>query len=92
MLAATVVSLSWMMVALAAPRLDLVMKPHATGNENSYLAVTMTLESPKAARPPNPDRFVTLTRMTPDPNLLPTTPYAGTHGRDCDDDTYDGDS
>lgn len=35
--------------AQAAPRLDLVMKPHATGNENSYIAVRMTLESPQAA-------------------------------------------
>jgi hypothetical protein len=35
--------------AEGAPRLDLVMKPHAPGDQNSYLAVSMTLESPKVA-------------------------------------------
>ena len=48
-LAATLCSVLWAAAALAAPRLDLVMKPHATGDQNSYLAVSMTLESPRAA-------------------------------------------
>lgn len=39
----------WGSYAEAAPRLDLVMRPHATGDQNSYIAVRMTLDRPNVA-------------------------------------------